>query len=295
MRGFIISAGSLILGCGPALAQSPAASIKFEVASVKHALPADEVRDPHVSGGPGTDDPGRITYSYISMNSLLIRALGVKENQIVGAGWRGSEHYDIVASVAPGATKQNVSLMLLNLLEERFGLSFHHETKDLPAYEMTVAKNGPKLKESAADPNATAAPHVIFPGDPQAKLTPDKSGVPRLPPNARLLQSGGFGAGRGFVTARHQTLAQLGAWLEAQLGLPVVDRTGLTGEYDFAFAFSKAGLATAGGASPSNSTTDPDPDLRTALQQELGLKLEEKKLPIDVVAIEHLEKLPTEN
>jgi uncharacterized protein (TIGR03435 family) len=229
------------------------------------------------------------------MNSLLIRALGVKENQIVGAGWRGSEHYDIVASVAPGATKQNVSLMLLNMLEERFGLSFHHETEDLPAYEMTVAKNGPKLKESAADPNAAAAPHVIFPGDSQTQLTPDKNGVPQLPPNARLLQFGGFGAGRGFVTARHQTLAQLGAWLEAQLGLPVLDRTGLTGEYDFTFAFSKAGLAMAAGASPSNSTTDPDPDLRTALQEELGLRLEEKKLPIDVVAIEHLERLPTEN
>jgi hypothetical protein len=54
------------------------------------------VRDPHVSGGPGTDDPGRITYSYISMDSLLIRALGVKENQIIGARWRGSEHHDTV-------------------------------------------------------------------------------------------------------------------------------------------------------------------------------------------------------
>jgi uncharacterized protein (TIGR03435 family) len=133
---------------GVAVAQTPNRQLTFEVASVKRALPADDVRSPHVSGGPGTDDPGRINYDYIAMKSLLIRALGVKDNRITGTGWLDGEHYDIVATIPAGATKENVSLMLRNLLETRFGLSFHHETKDLPAYEMTVARNGSKLKES---------------------------------------------------------------------------------------------------------------------------------------------------
>lgn len=75
----------------------------------------------------------------------------------------------------------------------------------------------------------------------------------------------------------------------------MVDHTGLTGEYDFTFAFSKLGLAMAGGASPSNNGADADPDLRTALQQEAGLRLDGKTIPIDVVAIDHLEKVPTED
>src|SRR6185312_4345924 len=148
-------------------------SLTFEVASVKPAAPPSAngrgmimFRAP--SGGPGTKDPGRINYPFISLKNLLMNAYDVKNYQITGPGWLDTERFDINATMPPETTKEQFRVMLQNLLAERFKVAIHRESKELPAYVLTVGKGGPKMKES--DPVATAAD-----GDPSLPPPPPPS------------------------------------------------------------------------------------------------------------------------
>lgn len=140
----------LLAGSDTAVAQNPG-SLRFEVASVK---PAGPERDgPAVYRvGPGTDDPERITFERQSMLRLLAVAYGVDWDQISGPPWLGTEYYAIDAKVPPGTTKEQVKLMWQSLLAERFNLKIHFATKDVSVYELSVAKNGPKLRKSGEGP-----------------------------------------------------------------------------------------------------------------------------------------------
>ena len=102
-------------------------------------------------GGPGSPDPGQITYSNVSLKQVLTNAYGIKSYQVSGPKWLDSERFDIVAKIAMGATKEQFQMMLQNLLAERFKLAVHHETKELPIYALVVGKGGPKLKETVDD------------------------------------------------------------------------------------------------------------------------------------------------
>jgi uncharacterized protein (TIGR03435 family) len=93
-------------------------------------------------GGPGTDDPGRITYPRVFLMHLLTMAYGVPSDQFSGPEWLSTEQYSITARIPPNTTKGQFNLMLRNLLVERFHLALHHETRDFPAYELVVAAVG---------------------------------------------------------------------------------------------------------------------------------------------------------
>src|SRR5947209_8710373 len=174
------------------VAASPAVCFaqSFEVASIKPAPPPS---DPHkfmvgMRGGPGTPDPGQITYSNVTIRNVLMNAYDVKEFQISGPAWLNNERYDITAKVPPGTTKEQFKLMLQNLLAERFKVTLHHETKDLPMFALVVAKGGSKLKESAPLP---PPPTDGGPGEaPNSygaapKTTFNKDGMPQLPAGTR--------------------------------------------------------------------------------------------------------------
>jgi uncharacterized protein (TIGR03435 family) len=141
---------------------------RFEVASVR---PVSTPARPNgsVSGGPGTSDLERITYTGAPMVRLLRSAFGILDpnsGELSGPPWIGSEWYDITAKVPSGATQEQVNLMLRNLLAERFGLKAHYESHVVSGYELTVGKNGSKLK-SAGDPTAIpAAPGSAAPKPP---------------------------------------------------------------------------------------------------------------------------------
>jgi len=224
-----------------------------------------------------------------------------------------------VAKVPKGATKDDVKLMLQNLLADRFKLTLHREKKDLPMYALVVAKNGPKLKESPPDdPNAKDAPM-----DPDAlaaqrqkemqnAMRSMKDGAPPPPPPPGVGGRGGtrmmMSNGRAQMSASKQTMAEFAEWLVGQLNRPVVDQTGLTKNYDITLDYLPEGLGSRGpmgGMPPPPSSGDggaaPEPDtptapaLFTALQEQLGLKLEQKKGPVDLLVVDHLEKTPTEN
>jgi uncharacterized protein (TIGR03435 family) len=266
-----------ILVCSTGWAQPTA----FEVASVKPLPPTARQGNVGVLGGPGTADPTRIEYR-LPMTFLVMAAYNISYFQLSGPDWINSEMYDIVAKVPPGATKAQCSLMLQSLLAERFKLQIHREVEDLPTYSLVVAKNGPKLKLHVEAP--PPAEPVKPPADVSGPLKTDPDGYPVLRPGAHMANAGGHNR----LQIENQDLVWLVEELSSQLGRPVKDETGLKGHYDFAlYWLSEYLLATAGPGS--------GPDLIAAVQEQLGLKLEEKKGPVESIVIDHVEKAPTEN
>ena len=262
------------------------AKLAFEVATVKPAAPLTGRGTPR--GGPGTADPERVNYTYVSMKNLLMAAYNLPVNQVFGPPWIDSEHYDIVAKVPPGSTKEQVNVMLQNLLADRFQLVVHRETKEIPLYELVVAKNGPKIKPYVEDPN----PPKPEPGKPFAT---DKDGNPIPRPGGLMMM---MSQGKRRVTASKQSIGGtpgLTTMLGAELGRPVVDKTGLTGDYDYTIEFRPQGP----NAAPPGQRLEPNdsdaPDILVAVQEQLGLRLEAKKGPIEVVVVDSGEKSPTEN
>jgi uncharacterized protein (TIGR03435 family) len=342
MLRVIMAVGLVVFTSCAALAQSPDGPPAFEVASVKPAAPPTEGRFRiGMSGGPGSADPGQLTYTNVTLKNVLMNAYGVKGYQISGPSWLDSERYDIAAKIPQGTTKEQFMLMLQNLLDERFKLKLHREKKDLPMYALVVGKNGPKMKESADVPGpgdgaapgiggaaggatggALAAPPpppppggpVGIAGGGRGMIAMGSDGFPKLPPGAG--RGGTFMMimnGRFRMTANQQTMSGLSEMLGNQLGRPVVDMTGLTKKYDFTLDFApEEGQRMMGpmGAIPQPPPHPPGeggaplagapdgqsgPSLFTAVQEQLGLKLDSKKGPVDLLVIDHLEKVPTEN
>jgi len=271
-RAFVLAFACL----GSAYAQAP----QFEVASVKPSAPLGpqalgRITPVVIRGGPGSSDPGLVRFDYIDMYSLVTMAYGIQWIQLSGPDWLRSTRFDINAKVPPGTTVDQYRLMLQNLLAERFKLALHHETKEATTYNLVIAKNGPKLKESEPDPDA-----------PNLGLQPP----PATPPIR------GYN-GAVQVHQIRQTAERLAATFASQLGLPVTDDTGLKGIYDISLHWSGTGVNLSASASevPDDTAIESQPTLLQAVQEQLGLKLVPKKGQIDVLVIDHIEKLPTED
>ena len=182
--------------------------------------------------------------------------------------------------------------MLQNLLAQRLGMQFHREQKSVPVYELVVAKGGSKMKESTE----TGAAPLDAP-----RRAPDvgDDGFPLLPPGVNFLQV--LKNRRNRVSARMMPMSALAGNLERDTNHPVLDKTGLTGKYDVKLDYSIAGLEGQRWVARIQAGLDKDvpddggPDLFAALQQQLGLKLEDRKAPFEVMVIDHIEKTPTEN
>jgi uncharacterized protein (TIGR03435 family) len=240
-----------------------------------------------VNGGPGTADPTRITYEFATLKLLVMQACALPDYQVSGPDWIESERYTITANVPAGASKEQLRAMLRSLLEERFKLKVHHETKTMPVYELTVAKGGSKLRVSRDDAKEVST------SDPFAGVKM-VDGVPQYPPGSiGMMQS------TGMIAAAHQPLSVLTTFLTGRMRMsptdvkPVIDKTGLTGNYDFSLRFTPPVVLLS--ANPNNRPSDPASDVFSAVQQDLGLKLEEKKDPLDTVVIDEAEKVPTAN
>ena len=134
----------------------------FEVASIKASPPSDG-RGMRVSsnGGPGTPNPGLYTCENCTLSLLVITAYDIRRYQLAGADSLNADRFVVSAKVPPGTTKEDFRIMQQNLLAERFKLKIHRDKKEMQVYELVVAKNGPKFKESAAVP---AEPPPFTPG-----------------------------------------------------------------------------------------------------------------------------------
>ena len=302
--------------CCLAQGQSAEKPLTFEAASVKPATPPvpdaqGRIFSAGPTGGPGTTDPGRIHYPNMSLKNLLMSAYDMKSFQIVGPAWLDTERFEINATLPANTTKEQFRGMLQNLLVERFKLAIHRASKELPMYSLEVAKGGPKIKESAE----TAAPPDAYSGLPAPPWAPKMGadGFPILPQLAG--RPGIFNLmmpGRARMVAQLQTMQDLAARLSSQLNRPVTDATGLKAKYDFTLTFSPEGTYGPMGPIPSSALPPPGasgapapasppddvetpPDIFKALQAQLGLKLESKKGPVELIVIDHVEKTPTEN
>jgi uncharacterized protein (TIGR03435 family) len=230
----------------------------FDVASVK---PSEERGMMYVRPLPG----GRLVVN-APARLMLMNAYGVQFSQLAGApDWLNSETWSVDARAEGNPTRDQLMLMLRSLLEERFHLKAHHESREMPVYALTVAKNGPKLP--APNPEACTTP---VPGKPEPTAPPCGRVRISMSPQGVLMEGG---------TA---AISELTRVLAIPLSRPVVDHTGLGGAYDIRLLFTED-------ASDASST-----GIFTAIQEQLGLKLESVKAPIDVLVIDHIER-PTIN
>lgn len=257
----------------------------FEVASVKPAvIPNGPVYFGPARGGPGSADPGQITWNYARLVDLLMTAYEVKAFQINGPSWMSNERYNVIAKVPENATKEQVLVMWQNLLAERFGVMLHHEPKEFQVQELVVAAGGHKLKVTTVeDPNAEGPPKM----DKGALTGPGFVTMIKPGPSAHTV-------------AKAQNLSRLVALVGNTVGRPVLDKTGLTGKYDFELDFTPnippGQLPPPGGApTPADSASEPGLSIADALQKQLGLRLVPKKARLDVLVIDKAEKVPTAN
>lgn len=285
-----IVVGSLIaLVAGVAFGQSTANPPAFEVASIKRVAPPQPGQPIRVMMG---NDPGRINLTSVTLRILIMRAYEVKDYQITGPDWLNSERFDVIATKPPNTPAEQIPLMLQTLLAERFKLALHRETKKLPEYALVGGKNGPKLQKSKEEDSEPAG--VAGGG------TGGGAGEQR----AFVGRKGTMRMGLGRVTANGMSISDLANLLSSQLGRPVVDLTGLTGHYDFNLEWTpdQAQRMTSplgGGLSsdrpaPSTPQTADGPSIFIAVQEQLGLKLQSQKGPVQTLVIDHVEK-PTDN
>ena len=296
--------GWILLSLNLAVAQNTGIRPAFEAASVKAVAGGGGLGS--LRGGPGTNSPGQLT-GVATLKLLLMRAYDLKEYQIAGPAWIESSRYQIQAKLPAGAERAQVGTMLQSLLAERFGLAAHQETRQLAAYELTVAKAGPKLKPSrpleqiSKEETGTVA---------SPKFVKGEEGLPELPPGADLSRTyaivlTGPDGLLYKVWGRHETMSQLADRLTAQLDRPVVDATNLKGEYDFTLTWaveSTGGVVPRTGPPPDQIETGASPVLSpsslpifAALEKQLGLRLQQKRHAVTVLVIDRVNAKPTEN
>jgi len=259
-------------------AQTPTPRPEFEVASVK----------PNTSGTNmvrimAPPNGGRLTVTNGSLRMLIAYAYKVKNFELSGTqGWMDSERYDVVAKAPDGSHgEEQLQLMTRTLLEDRFKLMVHRETKEMPVYALLPGKNGPKLPEAKEGGCATFGPN----------LPPPARGPGQFPPTP----CGGFFMGPNRMEGGKISMKQLVDGLSNILGRPVIDKTGFTGTFDVHLEFSPEGTAFGGGLPGMPGGLPPGfdtsgPSIFTAVQDQLGLKLESQKGPAEILVIDHAER-----
>ena len=247
------ASGLLVLGVCGGSAQS-AAPPNFEVASVK-------VNAGGVGGERGggrdiiTPAPAGVNMTAVRLHSIVQWAYHLQTIQVSGPSWIDNDRYDIVAKAPGPVTTEQLRQMTRALLTQRFKLEFHKETKVMPAYVVSVAKSGHKMKPSEGE------------GEMQVKP----------------------GSSRMIANFTHVTLAQLSEMLSSPLQGVVVDETGLKGSWDFTIDASSFA------ATQPTGIDDMINMVIQAVNEQLGVKIEQKKVPAEVLVVDRAERVPVEN
>ncbi|HLW77947.1 MAG TPA: TIGR03435 family protein [Bryobacteraceae bacterium] len=280
---------STILACGLGCAQDNGPS--FEVASIRPAEPVTQARA--IQAHAGATDPRLVTYLRIPMKSLLVLAFKAKLYELAAPDWADREVYEIHATIPEGASREQLDAMMRNLLVERFGLQFHREHRQMSAYELVVAKGGLKMRESG--PSTGDGPVTVDRGSgPVLAMSKDKDGLSQLPPGRKGMIVFGVGPGKLRYTARMQDMKGIVMMCENNTHEPVIDKTGLTGTYDFNLDFSRGGSPAPAGSAPLADAPESAPPFEVAIES-LGLRLQSVKTQIEVVVVDRLNKVASEN
>jgi len=290
VRILVIGLCVVALAAGHALGQSPAPA--FEVASVKRS-PEARFGFPGVMLQPG----GRAISPGTTVRQLILVAYGLLDLQLVGGpSWIGSELYAIDARAGADATRASVRLMVKSLLAERFHLVAHLEKRELPALALVRADRerlGPRLQRSGAECAPVKAPEGV-PLPPPPPPGPGPGFTPVLPQEP-IGPTCGFVSFPGWMSGRRVTMAHFISPLTQVTRRIVTDETGLAGEFDLDVTFMPdQPVALNGAAAPPSLAMSDRPSLFTAIQEDLGLKLEPQRREVDVLVIDRIER-PTEN
>jgi uncharacterized protein (TIGR03435 family) len=247
----------LLILCSAVLAAQVTAPPAFEVASIKPSKPG-------TPGAGGLDDGprgNRFTTRSVAVRRLMMRAYEIADWQITGGPkWLDSDRYDIDAKPAHPARREEINLMLRTLLADRFKLMMHRETEERRLFELQRGSAGSKLTLNDREPDGQ--------------------------------QDVGF-AGQGHVVFRNVGMPRLAVFLSVQTGHAVVDRTGLTGRYDFKLDFRPTRVASDHILDESQLNDPSRPGIVTAVREQLGLTLVTRKGSVEIFHIDHLQR-PTD-
>lgn len=218
----------------------------------------------HTAASPSTgrsgieETPGLVRIEDLPLKTLIGIAYGVKNFQVEGPGWLETVPVDITAKPPAGYQHNQLPALLRSLLTDRFKLAVHHESKEVPAFALVVANGGSKLHEATK-------PRDFF--------------------TARL----------GLIQGARVSTAQLASALARLLGHPVTDETGLTAAYEVKVEWTPEQASPATNADEQTAAPEPGPSIFTAVNDQLGLRLQTRKVSADLVVVDHIERAPTEN
>jgi uncharacterized protein (TIGR03435 family) len=268
--------------------------LEFEVASIRPSPPITM----NVKVGVHIDG-AQVSFTYVALKDLIQSAYKLKNYQVVAPDFVASDRYDIAAKLPAGSNRDQLPEMLQALLEDRFKLKFHRDSKEFPVYALIVAKTGLKLKEAAPDSESEAAEAAK--GNVNVTATGGPGGV-----TLNLGQGSYFAFGDNRLECRKILMTPFADTLARFMDRPVVDMTGLTGRYDLKLEFTpedyqamliRSALA-AGVVLPPQALKllemSSGDSLGTALQT-VGLKMESRKAPLPVLVVDKMEKAPTDN
>jgi uncharacterized protein (TIGR03435 family) len=283
---------TLSLGSGKASGQPASAIPGAQNSGNRQKVPHFDVVS--IKPTPPSDDkvliqqfPDGTSFHGASVRMVLRTAFGVEDDRILGApGWASTSRYDIEAKVAPEEAPELEKLkagerdaMLIPLLVERFNLSYHHETRERSTYVLVVAKGGPRLGKGEPFPSGGPKPAEQNLSEGQPKEHYKVYAIP------------------GYIEADSMPMWVLADRLTLLLGRTVVDKTGLSENYDFTLHWtpdnpppSVLAVAANSSAQAENASEAAPPPLFTAIQEQLGLKLESKKNSVDVIVIDHINR-----
>lgn len=232
--------------------QAPAPA--FDVATIKIGGPVEANGMININTGKILN--GVVTLANATLSDCLIFAFSLTtDKQIAGPDWINQKQvrFEVTGKAAPETPDDQLRLMLRTLLKERFQITMHTEPREMAHFELVLGKNGPKLKESTVGPG-------------------EATGTARL----------------DGIRSNRMQMNRLAALLSRTTRMPVLDKTGLTGFYQFDLRYANE-------VSPSPDENPAGPSIFTAVQEQLGLKLESKTGPVEVLVIDHAEKVPLEN
>lgn len=214
--------------------------------------------DPKAQRSFSTGNSGEVMMRNMSLKRLIQRAYDAEDYAIAGPGWLESVRYDISAKMPAHSSREQRPMMIQALLAERFKLVVHRETRIMPGFALVPAKGGLKMQAVATEEDSSSS-------------------------------HGGHWEGKGLG------MAGIVDFLRGQLGQPVIDQTGIPGKFNFVLDFAPQESPPSAAAVESKTSDLTAPSLFTALPEKLGLRLTSAKVPVEVLVVDHIEKVPTEN
>jgi uncharacterized protein (TIGR03435 family) len=268
--------GPLFLPFAEAGLSQTSNGLSFEVATVKRTEPGPPPPNAFAAalaglasmrGGPGASDPEWLSYTSAKLGLILIRAYDLPSFQIVGPDWIDADRFDITAKVPKGTTKEQFRSMLQNPLAERFQMKAHREMRTVPVYALIVPKSGHKMQPSEG------------PGEPELKYINIDLNHPPLPPYPTR------------IACKNMTMADFSGRLGVSVAAGYIDRkvvddTRITGAYNFDLKWYSPNVAARGEGGVT---------FFEALERQLGLKLESRKAPVEMLIIDSISRIPAEN